>query len=64
VAALTKNQVKHMNDHPRDLEQCDEDIILCEFSDEALEAAAETTASVAMSIVGAPTVSILFACCG
>jgi hypothetical protein len=53
-----------MKDHAKDLDRQDEDLFVCEVSDEALEAAAETTASAAMSIVGAPTVSILFACCG
>jgi hypothetical protein len=53
-----------MKDHARDPEQCDEDLFSLEFSDEALEAAAETTTQAAVSIVGAPTVSILFACCG
>jgi len=53
-----------MNDHAKDLEQHDEDLFAFEISDEALEAAAETTTKAAMSFVGAPTVSILFACCG
>jgi hypothetical protein len=55
-----------MNDNTKILEQSDEDILIFETSDEALEAAAATTpvAAAAMSFPNAPTVSILVICCG
>jgi hypothetical protein len=46
------------------LEPDDEEMLACDVSDEAIEAAANTIPGPAFSIVGAPTVSILFACCG
>ena len=52
-----------MNDNTRDLERSDEDILAVEVSDEALEAAARVVAGPVMSLPGAPTVSILVACC-
>jgi hypothetical protein len=52
-----------MNDKFRDPERDDEDILAVDFSDEALEAAARVTAGPVMSLPGAPTVSILVACC-
>jgi len=48
----------------KSLEADDEEILACDISDEAIEAAANATPGPAFSIVGAPTVSILFACCG
>jgi len=55
-----------MNDNTKIIEQSDEDILIFETSDEALEAAAATTpvAAAAMSFPNAPTVSILVICCG
>jgi hypothetical protein len=45
------------------LEPDDEEILDFDVSDEAIEAAANTMPGPAFSIIGAPTVSILFACC-
>jgi hypothetical protein len=42
----------------------DEQILTYEVSDAALEAAAAAPPGAAMSMPNAPTVSILFACCG
>jgi len=53
-----------MNDNTRNSERGDDDIFACDISDEAIEAAANVAPGPAFSIVGAPTVSILFACCG
>ena len=53
-----------MNGITRDSEQNDEDVFTFTVSDDALEAAASPTAGAAMSFPNAPTVSILFACCG
>jgi hypothetical protein len=47
--------------HP---DQTEEKILAYEVSDEALEAAAGTTTGPAFTFAGAPTVSVLFACCG
>jgi hypothetical protein len=47
-----------------DVEQSDDDVLVFEVSDNALEAAASPTAGAAMSFPNAPTVSVLFACCG
>jgi len=46
--------------------ESDQDILACEVSDEALEAAAAEArdGSAAMSFPNAPTVSILIICCG
>jgi len=52
-----------MNDKSTVLERSDEDILAVDVSDEALEAAARVTAGPVMSLPGAPTVSILVACC-
>ena len=52
-----------MNDNINGLEQSDEDILIFDVSDEALEAAARATPGAAMSLPGAPTVSILVVCC-
>ena len=41
----------------------DDNVLVCDISDEALEAMAEPTRSPAVTIVGAPTISILIACC-
>ena len=53
-----------MNDDAEDLNQPNAELLHDEVSDEALEAAAHVSTDAAMSIVGAPTVSVLFACCG
>lgn len=47
-------------------EESDEIILVCDVSDEALEAAASEPrdGSAAMSFPNAPTVSILIMCCG
>jgi hypothetical protein len=42
----------------------EDDIFAFEVSDEALEAAASTMRNPAFSFPNAPTVSVLFACCG
>ncbi len=47
-----------------DCEAGDEQILTCEISDTALEAAANTLPGAAMSMPNAPTVSILIVCCG
>jgi hypothetical protein len=51
-----------MND--TDCETNDERVLTFEISDAALEAAADVLPGAAMSFPNAPTVSILFACCG
>jgi hypothetical protein len=53
-----------MNGITRDSDQNDEDVFTFTVSDDALEAAASPTAGAAMSFPNAPTVSIVFACCG
>ena len=42
----------------------EDDIFAFEVSDEALEASASTMRNPAFSFPNAPTVSVLFACCG
>jgi hypothetical protein len=51
-----------MNETDRDGN--DELILTNDISDAALEAAAEAMPGAAMSMPNAPTVSIIFACCG
>lgn len=51
-----------MNDKIESTEPRDQDVLACDIADEALEAAAAATKP-AFSLVGAPTVSILVACC-
>jgi hypothetical protein len=53
-----------MNGITCDSDQNDEDFFAFTVSDDALEAAASPTAGGAMSFPNAPTVSIVFACCG
>jgi hypothetical protein len=60
---MASKWINNMNDNSQDIEQCDEDTLTFEVSDEALEVAASTTAGAAMSFPGSPTVSILVACC-
>ena len=52
-----------MNDAIENFDRTDADILACEVSDAALEAAASAIPGAAMSFPNAPTVSILFACC-
>ena len=42
----------------------DEDVLVFELSDEALEAAARTIPGTAVSLPGAPTINVLVSCCG
>jgi hypothetical protein len=51
-----------MNDKTEATEPRDQDVLALDIADEALEAAAAATKP-AFSLVGAPTVSILVACC-
>jgi hypothetical protein len=60
----TSQWIDVMNSVPNDFEQSDEDVFAFTVSDDALEAAASPTVGAAMSFPNAPTVSILFACCG
>jgi hypothetical protein len=62
--ALPSEWINDMNGNTQVLEMANEDILAFSFSDEALEAAASTAAIAAVTMVGAPTVSILVACCG
>ena len=52
-----------MNDKIEATERNDEDVLVFDMADEALEAAAEK-ARPAFTLIGSPTVSILVACCG
>jgi hypothetical protein len=56
--------IDDMSNNTEVLGLSDEGILTFEVSDEALEAAAHATASPAMSLITAPTVSVLIACCG
>jgi len=51
-----------MTDRSRNFDHSDDNNISCEVTDETLEAAANPTHP-AMTLIGAPTVSILVACC-
>ena len=53
-----------MTDDATEAEPSGEDILTFGVADDALEAAARPAAGAAMSFPNAPTVSILFACCG
>jgi hypothetical protein len=61
--AAASEWIEDMNNRTGDLDQADEDILIFDVSDQALEAAA-TMASGAGMTFGTPTVSILVACCG
>jgi aspartate/tyrosine/aromatic aminotransferase len=61
---LTSEWINDMNGNTQVFENADEDILAFSFSDEALEVVASTAAIAAVTMVGAPTVSILVACCG
>jgi hypothetical protein len=52
-----------MTDQNKGLDQADEDILIFDVSDVALEVAANTPSGAAMTF-GSPTVSVLVACCG
>jgi hypothetical protein len=62
VAAPTSNGSNDMSDDTRSVEQCGEDILTFEISDDALEAAAGATTEVGMSIGGPISVNVM--CCG
>jgi hypothetical protein len=62
--ALTSEWINDMNGNTKVFESADDDILAFSFSDEALEAAASSASTAAVTMVGAPTVSILVACCG
>ncbi len=53
-----------MNSATEEFDRNDEDFFTLNVSDDALEAAANPVAGAAMSFPNAPTVSIVFACCG
>jgi len=53
-----------MNETSDDCGKSDADILAFDVSDAALEAAASALPGAAMSFPTAPTVSVLFACCG
>jgi hypothetical protein len=61
---LTSEWINDMNGNTQVFENADEDILAFSFSDGALEAAAGTATIAAVTMLGAPTVSILVACCG
>jgi hypothetical protein len=52
-----------MNDTTADFAPSDEDVLVFEVSDAALEAAATVLPGTAVSFPNSPTVSIVFACC-
>jgi hypothetical protein len=52
-----------MIDENKGRDRADEDILIFDVSDEALEAAARVASGAAMTF-GAPTFSVLVACCG
>jgi hypothetical protein len=56
-------RIDAMNDNTADIELGSEDILTLEVTDEELEVAASTTTGEAFTFAGAPTVSVLFACC-
>ena len=53
-----------MNPNGSHFEPNDEAVLRVEVSDDALEAAASTLRNPAFSFPNAPTVSVIFACCG
>ena len=55
--------VLDMTDSNADCEQGDEDMLIFQVPDAALEAAAQAIPGAAVSFPNSPTVSILFACC-
>jgi hypothetical protein len=64
IDGTTSEWIKVMNSVTKEFDQNDEDFFTFTVSDDALEAAARPTAGAAMSFPNAPTVSIVFACCG
>jgi hypothetical protein len=60
---LARKRIGTMHDTIKNPEQDSEDLLACEITDEALEAAAEK-AKPAFTLIGSPTVSVLVACCG
>jgi hypothetical protein len=63
-AAATGGRGFPMNSTIENFAANDESILYFEVSDDALEAAADTLKNPAFSMPNAPTVSILFSCCG
>jgi hypothetical protein len=53
-----------MNSTAKNFAANDESVLYFEVSDAALEAAADSLKNPAFSMPNAPTVSIIFACCG
>ncbi|HUI13944.1 MAG TPA: hypothetical protein VL048_10810 [Xanthobacteraceae bacterium] len=57
--------IEDMNSASENFRDCDDGIFCCDVSDTALEAAANAIIpGAALSLPNAPTVSILFQCCG
>jgi hypothetical protein len=52
-----------MNGNARQTDIADEDGLVCDISDEALEAMAEPARGPAVTFPNAPTISVLIACC-
>ena len=64
IERTTSEWIKVMNGATEEFDRNDEDFFTLTVSDDALEAAANPAAGAAMSFPNAPTVSIVFACCG
>jgi len=64
IDGTTSGWIKVMSGATKEFDQNDEDFFTLTVSDDALEAAANPVAGAAMSFPNAPTVSIVFACCG
>jgi hypothetical protein len=64
IDGATSEWIKVMNGATNESDQNDEDFFTLAVSDDALEAAANPVGRAAMSFPNAPTVSIVFACCG
>jgi len=62
--APTSKWMSDMNRTIEGFEQSDEDLLVFEVSDEALEAAASPRTGPVMSFPNAPTVNVLIVCCG
>lgn len=63
ATATNPGEAFHMAENSFDRSGNDEDILIFEVSDSALEAAANAIPGAALSFPNSPTVSILFACC-
>ena len=64
INGTTSEWIRVMNGATKEIDHNDEDFFTFTVSDDALEAAASPMAGAAMSFPNAPTVSIVFACCG